>query len=124
MTRAINSYCAQTRQDIPESPADYIRVIFRSLAKRYNEVLGMLREIATVKIDRLHVIGGGSYNQYLMQLTADETGIPVVAGPGECTALGNILVQLRTCGRVGDLEEMRKVAINSTETKSYLPNQS
>lgn len=124
MTRAINSYCAQTRQDIPESPADYIRVIFRSLAKRYNEVLGMLREIAPVKIDRLHVIGGGSYNQYLMQLTADETGIPVVAGPGECTALGNILVQLRACGRVGDLEEMRKVAINSTETKSYLPNQS
>lgn len=124
MTRAINSYCAQTRQDIPESPADYIRVIFRSLAKRYNEVLGMLREIAPVKINRLHVIGGGSYNQYLMQLTADETGITVVAGPGECTALGNILVQLRACGRVGDLEEMRKVAINSTETKSYLPNQS
>ena len=103
MTRAINSYCAQTRQEIPETPADYIRVIFRSLAKRYNEVLGMLREIAPVKIDRLHVIGGGSYNKYLMQLTADETGIPVVAGPGECTALGNILVQLRSCGSVCDL---------------------
>lgn len=124
MTRAINSYCAQTRQEIPETPADYIRVIFRSLAKRYNEVLGMLREIAPVKIDRLHVIGGGSYNKYLMQLTADETGIPVVAGPGECTALGNILVQLRACGRVGDLNEMRNVAINSTETKNYLPKQS
>lgn len=121
MTRAINSYCARTRQDIPETPADYIRVIFRSLAKRYNEVLGMLRELAPVEIKRLHVIGGGSRNKYLMQLTADETGIPVVAGPAECTALGNVLVQLRACGELNNLKEMRQVAINSTETKTYLP---
>lgn len=121
MTRAINAYCARTRQEIPETPADYIRVIFRSLACRYNEVLGMLRELSPMEIKRLHVIGGGSHNSHLMQLTADAIGLPVVAGPGECTALGNVLVQLRACGEVKDLAEMRRVAINSTETKTFLP---
>ncbi len=122
MTSAINSYCVRTCQKIPETPADYIRVIFRSLAKRYNEVLGMLRELTPGAINRLHVIGGGSRNKYLMQLTADETGIPVVAGPAECTALGNVLVQLKACGRLHGLDEMRKIAANSTETITYLPN--
>jgi len=56
-----------------------------------------------------------------MQLTANELQMPVVAGPTESTALGNVLVQLRADGRVSDLSEMRKVAINSTETKTYLP---
>lgn len=121
MTRAINSYCARTRQEIPETPADYIRVIFRSLAVRYNQVLEMLREVAPVNIKRLHVIGGGSRNKYLMQLTADEIKLPVVAGPAECTALGNVLVQLRACGRLDNLDQMRQVAINSTETITYQP---
>ncbi|MDE7474316.1 MAG: rhamnulokinase, partial [Duncaniella sp.] len=58
---------------------------------------------------------------HLMQLTADAIGIPVVAGPSESTALGNILVQLRADGKVKDLAEMRQVAVNSTETKTYLP---
>ena len=121
MTRAINAYCAQTGQEVPRNPSDYIRVVYRSLAKRYKTVLDWLKELSPVEIKRLHVIGGGSQNQYMMQHTADETGIPVVAGPAECTAMGNVLVQLKAAGRVKDLEDMRRVAMNSTETKTYPP---
>lgn len=123
MTKAINDYCEKTGQAIPASPADYIRVIYRSLAKRYKTVLDWLKELSPVEIKRLHVIGGGSQNQYMMQHTADETGLTVVAGPAECTALGNVLVQLKASGKVKDLNEMRQVAINSTETKTYHPKQ-
>ena len=121
MTKAIDEYCERTGQAVPKTPADYIRVTFRSLAIRYKEVLGWFRELSPVEIKRLHVIGGGSLNKYLMQYTADEIGIPVVAGPTESTALGNVLVQLRACGDVKSAAEMRQVAINTTETKTYLP---
>ena len=123
MTRAINAYCAQTGQEVPRNPSDYIRVVYRSLAKRYKTVLDWLKELSPVEIKRLHVIGGGSQNQYMMQHTADETGIPVVAGPAECTAMGNVLVQLKAAGWVKDLEDMRRVAMNSTETKTYHPKE-
>ncbi len=121
MTHAIDEYCKRTNQPVPQTPADYIHVVYRSLAKRYKEILNWLRELSPVEIKRLHVIGGGSLNQYLMQDTANELGIPVIAGPTECTALGNVLVQLRACGSVSNLEEMRRVAINSTQTKTYEP---
>ena len=121
MTKAIREYCEKTGQEIPSKPADYIRIVYRSLAKRYKTVLDWLKELSPVEIKRLHVIGGGSQNQYMMQHTADETGLPVIAGPAECTALGNVLVQLKASGRVKDLKDMRRVAINSTETKTYLP---
>ena len=121
MTKAIDDYCKKTAQPVPSSPADYIRVVYRSLAKRYKTVLEWLQELSPVEIKRLHVIGGGSQNKFLMQYTADETGLPVVAGPTECTALGNVLVQLKATGCLKDLEEMRKVAHNSTTTKTYLP---
>lgn len=121
MTEAISNYCYNTHQQIPQTPADFIRVIFRSLAKRYKEALNGLRELSSVNIQRLHVIGGGSQNEHLMQLTANEIAMPVIAGPGECTALGNILVQLRASGAIKNLDEMRKVALNSTETKTYSP---
>lgn len=123
MIAAIDSYCCNTKQDVPITPADYVRVIFRSLARRYKEVLEWLREIYPVEIKRLHVIGGGSLNSYLMQLTANETGLQVVAGPTESTALGNILVQLRATGSLNDIAAMRKVAIDSVSTKTYLPQQ-
>ena len=121
MTHAIDEYCKRTNQPVPQTPADYIHVVYRSLAKRYKEILSWLRELSPVEIKRLHVIGGGSLNQYLMQDTANELGIPVIAGPTECTALGNVLVQLRACGSVSNLNEMRRVAINSTQTKTYEP---
>lgn len=121
MTKAIDDYCLKTCQPKPETPADYVRVVYRSLAKRYGEITEWLRELSPVEIKRLHVIGGGSRNKYLMQMAADTLGIPVVAGPAECTALGNVLMQLRASNLLSTLKEMREVAINSTETETYHP---
>lgn len=122
MTEAIKVYCEKTGQPVPVSVADFVRVVFRSLANRVAEVLDILKNFSDHPIDRLYVIGGGSRNAYLMQFIADDTKLPVVAGPTECTALGNVLVQLRADGLTPTLADMRKVAINSTETKTYLPN--
>lgn len=119
MTAAIRDYLTETHQPLPETPADYVRVIFRSLAARYREVIEHLRHLTSVDIQRLHVIGGGSRNEYLMQFTADAIGIPVIAGPQEGTALGNALVQVRAQGLVNSLAEMRAIITNSIELKSY-----
>ncbi len=121
MTKAIDEYCEKTNQQKPEKPADYIRVVYQSLAHRYGEITEWLRELSPVEIKRLHVIGGGSRNRHLMQMAADSLGIPVVAGPAECTALGNVLMQLRACKSLSSLKDMREVAINSTETITFTP---
>lgn len=123
MTAAIAAYCRRTGQRVPETPADYIRVIYRSLADKYKIVLDWLRQLSPVEINRLHVIGGGSKNIYLMQMVADGLGIPVIAGPAESTALGNALVQLRGCGLVSSLAQMRKISARSVSTKTYKPEQ-
>ena len=124
MTKAISEYCRKTGQAEPEAPADYIRCIFRSLALRYRQVIDMLREMSNVPIERLHVIGGGSLNKYLMQMAADATGLPVITGPTEGTALGNVLVQLRAGGAVESLKDMREVSARSVETVTYKPGRS
>ncbi|MDE6765087.1 MAG: rhamnulokinase, partial [Duncaniella sp.] len=121
MVEAINEYCRVHGEAVPVTTADYVRVVYRSLAHRVGEMLALLKEMATAPIKRLHVIGGGSRNVHLMDMLAQETGLPVVAGPAECTALGNVLVQLRASGRAESLAEMRRVAINSTETKTFTP---
>ena len=121
MVEAINEYCRVHGEAVPVTTADYVRVVYRSLAHRVGEMLALLKEMATAPIKRLHVIGGGSRNVHLMDMLAQETGLPVVAGPAECTALGNLLVQLRASGRAESLAEMRRVAINSTETKTFTP---
>jgi rhamnulokinase len=121
MTAAICDYLTETRQPLPEQPADYVRIIFRSLAARYAEVVDILRRLTSVDIQRLHVIGGGSRNQHLMQFAADALQMPVIAGPQEGTALGNALVQVRAAGLVGSLAEMRAIIARSIELKTYLP---
>lgn len=121
MTRAINDYCAQHGQPAPKCPADYLRVIFRSLALKYKEQLARAQEISGKHVERLQVIGGGSRNTYLMQFTANALQMPVVAGPTESTALGNILLQLRATGQVDTLQAMRTISINSTETRTFMP---
>ena len=122
MTAAICDYLIETKQELPQSPADYVRIIFRSLAARYREIIDILRRITPVDIQRLHVIGGGSRNQYLMQFAADALQMPVIAGPQEGTALGNALVQVRAAGLVQSLQEMRAIIANSIELKEYQPN--
>lgn len=120
MTAAIRDYCAETNQTLPAAPADYVRVIFRSLAKRYKEIMDHLTDICGKEIKCLNVIGGGCRNSYLMQYTADELQMDVVAGPAESTALGNLLVQVAACGQT-PWENLRNISNNSTQTKTYKP---
>ena len=122
MVEAIKSYCKETNQPIPETWQEQARCIFESLALRYREVLDYLKELAPFPIERLHVIGGGTYNSYLMQMTADSIGLPVITGPVEGTAIGNIMLQTKAAGLVGDRFEMRKIIAQSIETKTYYPN--
>ena len=124
MTAAICEYLTETGQALPQTPADYVRIIFRSLAARYREVVDILRRLTSVDIRRLHVIGGGSRNEFLMQFAADALQMPVIAGPQEGTALGNILVQVRAAGDVSTLAEMRAIIARSIELKEYQPKSS
>lgn len=124
MTKAIADYCLRTGQDKPDTPADFVRCIFRSLALRYRQVIEVLRTMSEQPIERLHVIGGGSLNSHLMQMTADATGLPVVAGPSEGTALGNVLLQIRASGDVQTLADMRAISARSIETVTYTPQPS
>lgn len=122
MTAAIRAFLAESGQPLPETPADYVRIIFRSLAEKYRQVIDLLRQLTPVDIQRLHVIGGGSRNQFLMQFTADALQLPVIAGPQEGTALGNALVQLRAAGHATTLTALRAIAARSVELKTYHPS--
>ena len=83
--------------------------------------MDILQGMCGFPITRLHVIGGGSQNRYLMQYAADALGMPVICGPVEGTALGNVLMQLKAAGKVADLRQMREVAAASVDLVKYLP---
>ena len=121
MVEAIKDYCRETGQPIPETYRQQARCIFESLALRYRQVIGYLRELAPFPIEKLHVIGGGTYNHYLMQMTADSLGIPVITGPVEGTAIGNIMLQAKAAGMVTDIFQMRSIIADSIELHTYLP---
>ena len=121
MIEAIRQYCKGTEQYVPETPAEICRCIFDSLALRYKQVFGYLVEMASFPIEVLHIIGGGSLNKYLNQFTANATGVTVLAGPQEGTALGNIMVQAKAVGAVKDIWDMRRIIANSLELVKYEP---
>lgn len=121
MTEAVRAYCELTGQPVPRTRGEYCRCFFESLALRYRQVLDWLREMAGFDILTLNVIGGGSRNGLLNQMTADCCQVRVLAGPQECTALGNILLQARADGRLGDRWEMRRVVAASSELCEFVP---
>ena len=154
MIEAIQQYCRKTGQAVPETPAEICRCIFDSLALRYKQVFGWLKEfyLLTAKpsstvgdptakpsstvgdptakpsstepvaaLNVLHVIGGGSLNRYLNQFTADALGVEVLAGPQECTAIGNIMLQAKAMGLVKDVWEMRAIIAASVDMVPYHP---
>ena len=101
--------------------SEIVSCIYHSLADRYKEVLGMLQEFAPFKIEKLHIIGGGSANDLLNQWTADAIGLPVVAGPTEATAIGNLMVQAKAAGLVADRWEMRRMIADAFSVKTFTP---
>ena len=122
MIEAIQQYCRETNQPVPETPAEICRCIFDSLSLRYRQVFGWLKEFADFDINVLHVIGGGSLNKYLTQFTADACDVEVLAGPQECTAIGNIMLQAKASGDVADIWQMRAIIANSVEMVPYHPS--
>lgn len=121
MTKAIAEYAANTNQQIPTTAAEFCHCIFHSLARRYKEVFMLLEKLSNRELKYLYVIGGGSRNSLLMQLTADAIGKDVVTGATESTALGNILMQLRALGDIA-AEDMDRIIYASTQTTIYKPN--
>ena len=121
MVEAIQGYCRETGQPVPENYRQMARCIFESLAMRYRQVVGYLQELAPFPIEKLHVIGGGTYNQYLMQMAANSLNMPVLTGPVEGTAIGNIMLQAKAAGIVSNIKEMRSIIAQSIEMKSYQP---
>ena len=121
MPNRIRAACARAGQDVPEERAALVRAIFESLACKYRLVLEQIEEVTGRAIDTVHVLGGGSQNTFLCELTANVTRRVVVAGPVEAAALGNVLVQMHAFGDVGSLAEMREVVRSSAELRVFHP---
>ena len=124
MPKAIQEYCRETKQPVPKTEGELVRCAYESLALKYREVLGWLEELTGNRIEVIHIVGGGSQNQTLNQFTADACQRPVVAGPVEATAMGNLLVQVRADREVSSLAEMREVVRKSSEVKTFMPGKS
>ena len=122
MDAEIKAALAESGQKVPENDGEMISCIYHSLTKKYKAVISMFQDFASFQIDKLHVIGGGSANKLVSQLTADTLGIPVIAGPVEGTAIGNIMIQAKVAGLVKDRWEMRRIIADSIDTKTYYPN--
>ncbi len=124
MPKALADFCRETRQPVPQSEGQFIRCAYESLALKYRQVLGWLEEVAGTRIEVIHVVGGGSQSRILNQFTADACRRPVLAGPVEATAMGNLLVQVRASGELGSLRQLRDTVRCSTEVKSFVPAES
>ncbi len=124
MPESIRGFCRRTGQRPPEGQGPIIRCVLESLALKYRAVLDDLASVVPEPIETVHIIGGGSQNWVLNRFTADATGRTVVAGPVEATAIGNILGQALALGRVGSLEEARRIVAASFRLETYEPHPS
>ena len=123
MPERIQSYCQQTGQPVPESKGDIVRTILESLAMGYRESLEKITAVSAQSVDVIHIVGGGTQNKLLNQMTANATRLPVVAGPIEATVIGNALVQLIALGEIDNLEQGRDIVANLDELHHYEPQE-
>jgi rhamnulokinase len=121
MLDAIDAFCAKTQQPRPSTPGAYVRTVLESLAFKYRQVLNDLERLTCEPIRQIRIIGGGSKNRLLNQLTADATGRPVLAGPAEATAVGNIAMQILATGVASSLAEVRAMVDRSFPTEIFEP---
>ena len=121
MPAKIAGFCRETDQPLPLTPGAVTRCILESLALLYRRTLLQLEQLTGRRIERLHVVGGGSRNELLNQLTADALEIPVLAGPVEATAAGNVLIQAIALGHIPTLVAAREIVRNSLEMKQIDP---
>jgi len=124
MPKAIQGYCRETGQPVPKTEGQLVRCAYESLALKYRKVAGWIEELTGSPLEVIHIVGGGSRSDILNQFTADACRRPVVAGPVEATALGNLLVQVRAHGELSSLGELRDVVRRSGEVRTFEPGRS
>jgi sugar (pentulose or hexulose) kinase len=121
MTERIQEYCKKTGQPAPMSIGEHIRCVYESLVLNYRCALSQLEEITGSSYNRIHIIGGGSRNKVLNQMTADATDRRVVAGPSEAASIGNGVVQYVSLGELEDIWDARSILAESDEVEVFYP---
>jgi rhamnulokinase len=121
MPEKIQAFCAESGQAVPQDRGEMARVVLESLALKYRLTLEQLERLTGKRLDPIHIIGGGTKNRLLNQLTADCTGRKVVTGPVEATAIGNILMQAIALGHLESLAAARALVRQSFEVETYQP---
>ena len=115
----IRDYCRKTNQPVPETVGQVVRCIYESLALKYRLALEQIRECTGKSFDVLHLMGGGTKDGFLCELSSESLGIPVIAGPVEATALGNIVLQLIALGEIESIEKGRKIIAETEKVKTF-----
>lgn len=115
----IRDYCRKTNQPVPETVGQVVRCIYESLALKYRLALDQISECTGKKFDVLHLMGGGTKDGFLCELASQSLGIPVIAGPVEATALGNIVLQLISLGEISSIEEGRRIIAENEKVKTF-----
>lgn len=121
MPARIRQFCQRTGQPAPETVGQTVRAVYESLALKYRLALDRLVKLTGTPVERLHIIGGGTQNKLLNQMTADATGRVVITGPVEATALGNAIVQFIALGELGNVAQARKILSKTVGTETYEP---
>jgi len=122
MAQKIAQFARDTHQPVPETSGQLVRCCLDSLALCYAHTLEQLEAVLGHSIEVLHIVGGGTQNTLLSELTAGAVNRPVLAGPVEATAIGNLLVQAVGCGELADLAEVRQVVAHSFERNTVEAN--
>ncbi len=123
MPEKIRDYCRMTGQHVPETVGEVVRCIYESLALKYRYTVETIEKLNGKKTKKINVVGGGTKDVFLSQMTADACGIPVCAGPEEATSIGNLMMQAIAAGEVANLAQAREVVRNSFQLKHYEPTQ-
>jgi rhamnulokinase len=121
MPEAIRAFCGKSGQTVPDSPGAIICCALESLALTYRRALEALEELVGRRIETIHVVGGGTQNRQLCQMTADACNRRVVAGPVEATAIGNVMMQAIAAGEVGSIVQAREIVRQSFPVEEYQP---
>ncbi len=124
MEKKIRDFCARTGQPVPDTPGQTARCIYESLALKYRKAVEGLERIKGVPIDSVNIVGGGIQNRLLDQMAADATGRPVITGPIEGSAIGNLLTQAIALGDLGGVEDLRRVVRASETVETWQPHPS
>ena len=121
--KRVQEYCERTNQYVPQTPGEIMRCIYESLALKYRFTFDGIKECTQKEYDRIHVMGGGTKDKLLLQMTAESCNVKVYGGPIEATALGNVAVQLISTGVIKDIKEARKIIAEGENLTCYTPTE-